>query len=925
MPLTLEFVSRSSVLLRAAARLFRNLPEVLSGQVSLLEQEVATSELALRHAPGITPEELALVVKPLQPLALESSPDPSLPPGRICLRLGSAEKNPFENISVHLKANQEDLKDAIEDDLHLLVGSLAMPGRVSPVRRSKLLFGGAGPFARKATQLILLSHGIDVRPHREWSTSDMDLFVHVCSPQVALKPAIEHNPLRVFTDAPDEAEVLFSRLRTLGVPWRVLPLEALPQDQRGLPGTFRFLSDLQALDQEYEEQAILLRQCFVEALCAAGVSLDDMPLEAPQHHDNQGPSLVFPIGAFRSGQMRPYSTRHPHRFAVELVGDDPGALEPLRTRIATLGFHSTTISPPEAGRRRGRGPAEQLFPYLFWPSVTPDEVLQGPLRGVIHDFLGEHAKEPLTVEEREGSTKQDTIRLTLPIRRLQSEGMAGVLRAQAAELDVQVFSRTKAGAQAVVQELRRRGFCKIRVREERTRSRVGIFYGKASAALMTSLERWFSDRFSVHMPTEKVWSSHDSDVHLWLHESLDDEAPESPSPPARALDAWVHGEESAAEGPFLELVGDHLRVGDLRLPRPDRGDHPLIPPAEEFRHYVLDETTATTLRLLASAVLLREPCLLEGETSTSKTSAILYLALRLGQPVLRMNLNGQTDTSELIGRHVPASGEGALWCWQDGLVVEAMTRGYWLILDELNLAEPQVLERLNSVLERTPSLVLSEHDGRVLGPREVHPDFRVFATMNPATYAGRSPLSPAFRDRFRAYRCVPAPGEQDVSTFLRAAVHGEGGSVQVAGRRYTQPPVAPGYPTLGRSPWLSAALPSLARFHVSVTSAFRAQPTPGARERHAFTRRALLSLLDFLALDSVTEARFREALVRYYVERVPPDTQTTVIRLLDAVGLGPGNTPTSTPPGTWLELAGVEDETDPDLDLGMDLLGEEGA
>jgi hypothetical protein len=380
-------------------------------------------------------------------------------------------------------------------------------------------------------------------------------------------------------------------------------------------------------------------------------------------------------------------------------------------------------------------------------------------------------------------------------------------------------------------------------------------------------------------------------------------------------------------------VGDHLRVGDLRLPRPDRGDHPLIPPAEELRRYVLDETTATTLRLLASAVLLREPCLLEGETSTSKTSAILYLALRLGQPVLRMNLNGQTDTSELIGRHVPASGGGSLWRWQDGLVVEAMTQGYWLILDELNLAEPQVLERLNSVLERAPSLVLSEHDGRVLGPRGVHPDFRVFATMNPATYAGRSPLSPAFRDRFRAYRCVPAPGEQDVSTFLRAAVHGEGGSVQVAGRRYTQPPVAPGYPTLGGSPWLSAALPSLARFHVSVTSAFRAQPTTGARERHAFTRRALLSLLDFLALGDVTEARFREALVRYYVERVPPDDQATVIRLLDAVGLGPGNTSASTPPpGTRPELEGVEEDSFldlalGDLDLGLDVdpLVEEGA
>ena len=56
---------------------------------------------------------------------------------------------------------------------------------------------------------------------------------------------------------------------------------------------------------------------------------------------------------------------------------------------------------------------------------------------------------------------------------------------------------------------------------------------------------------------------------------------------------------------------------------------------------------------VAQAVALREPCLLEGVTSTSKTSSILYLAALLNQPVVRLNLNGQTDTGELVGRFVP--------------------------------------------------------------------------------------------------------------------------------------------------------------------------------------------------------------------------------------------------------------------------------
>ena len=49
------------------------------------------------------------------------------------------------------------------------------------------------------------------------------------------------------------------------------------------------------------------------------------------------------------------------------------------------------------------------------------------------------------------------------------------------------------------------------------------------------------------------------------------------------------------------------------------------------------------------------------------------------------------------------------WRWEDGLVPQAMRQGWWLLLDEVNLAEPQILERLNSVLELDPSLVLTEH------------------------------------------------------------------------------------------------------------------------------------------------------------------------------------------------------------------------
>src|SRR5205823_10417208 len=85
---------------------------------------------------------------------------------------------------------------------------------------------------------------------------------------------------------------------------------------------------------------------------------------------------------------------------------------------------------------------------------------------------------------------------------------------------------------------------------------------------------------------------------------------------------------------------------------------PFVPDPAGFAHFCLDGRTAETLAHLAAAVALREPCLMEGETSTSKTSSVLYLAALLRQPVVRINLNGQTDTGELVGRYVPFADSG---------------------------------------------------------------------------------------------------------------------------------------------------------------------------------------------------------------------------------------------------------------------------
>ncbi|EZG43826.1 putative midasin [Gregarina niphandrodes] len=83
--------------------------------------------------------------------------------------------------------------------------------------------------------------------------------------------------------------------------------------------------------------------------------------------------------------------------------------------------------------------------------------------------------------------------------------------------------------------------------------------------------------------------------------------------------------------------------------------------------------------------------------------------------------------------------------WQDGPLVRAMVEGRPFLIDEINLADDAVIERLNSVLEGSRFLRVNDRMDPVI---RAHPDFRIFATMNPGGDFGKKELSKAMRNRF---------------------------------------------------------------------------------------------------------------------------------------------------------------------------------
>ena len=154
-----------------------------------------------------------------------------------------------------------------------------------------------------------------------------------------------------------------------------------------------------------------------------------------------------------------------------------------------------------------------------------------------------------------------------------------------------------------------------------------------------------------------------------------------------------------------------------------------------FKKHLIDILRVITLSEYA--------VLLEGPTSCGKTFTIEYIAKKIGQKLLRINNNQNTEVEEYMGSYtMDSSGK---FYYQEGFLIKAVKEGHWIILDEINLAPSEVLEALNRLLDDNRELYIPEMQKTI----KAHKNFKIFAAMNPSeTYAGRKDLSDAFKNRF---------------------------------------------------------------------------------------------------------------------------------------------------------------------------------
>jgi MoxR-like ATPase len=104
--------------------------------------------------------------------------------------------------------------------------------------------------------------------------------------------------------------------------------------------------------------------------------------------------------------------------------------------------------------------------------------------------------------------------------------------------------------------------------------------------------------------------------------------------------------------------------------------------------------------------------------------------------------------------------------------VQALRNGHWVLLDEINLASPETLQRISSLLDNGArgTIVLTENGE--IRPVVRHPNFRLFAAMNPATDVGKRDLPPALRSRFSELYVDEVTDASDLAIVIEKYMRG---------------------------------------------------------------------------------------------------------------------------------------------------------
>lgn len=186
---------------------------------------------------------------------------------------------------------------------------------------------------------------------------------------------------------------------------------------------------------------------------------------------------------------------------------------------------------------------------------------------------------------------------------------------------------------------------------------------------------------------------------------------------------------------------EYFVYGGQRLRKRKLTGNPLIPSG--IYHVLEGGEPEMVIHALSEG----EPLMLIGDSGVGKSKLIQYLAQETNTPLIAPCGHAEVTAESLLGCMTAVNGSTV---WQDGVLPEAMRKGYWLMIEEINAIDPGVAKVLNELLDnRSITITIA---GRPRAVKAVE-DFRLICATNPPDnpiYKGIESMSFELMDRFDA-------------------------------------------------------------------------------------------------------------------------------------------------------------------------------